>query len=128
MLTLAVRFWAILSVSRRVRFWADRSHLVKQGFLGLDLAREEVEIGQHGEVTRMCAPLTMRASGRLSIALLIVAIAAGCSTKVAYDSAQGWQRLECQKLQDKTTRDKCLADTSTRYEDFQRQSRNLQSP
>lgn len=56
------------------------------------------------------------------IVALIVAMAAGCSARVAYDSAQNWQRLECQKIQDLSARNKCLADASTSYEDYKRQS------
>ena len=61
--------------------------------------------------------------GRLvSIVGFIVAATAACSTKVAYDSAQNRQRLECQKIQDLSTRNKCLADASMPYEDYKRQS------
>jgi hypothetical protein len=48
----------------------------------------------------------------VSIAAVIVATAAGCSARVAYDSAQNWQRLECQKIQDLSARNKCLAEAS----------------
>jgi hypothetical protein len=52
----------------------------------------------------------------------IVLAAAGCSSKVAYDAVQNRQRLECQKIQDLSARSKCLADASTPYEDYKRQS------
>ena len=63
----------------------------------------------------------------VAIAALIVATAAGCSARVAYDSAQNWQRLECQKIQDPSARSKCLADAGTPYEDYKRQSEAAKS-
>lgn len=66
--------------------------------------------------------------GRLvSIAGVVAATGAGCSTKVAYDSAQNWQRLECQKIQDLSARNKCLADASTPYEDYKRRSESART-
>ncbi len=62
-----------------------------------------------------------------AIAALIVAAAAGCSARVAYDSAQNRQRLECQKIQDLSARNKCLADASTPYEDYKRQSESAKA-
>jgi len=61
------------------------------------------------------------------IAALIVAAAAGCSARVAYDSVQNRQRLECQKIQDLSARNKCLADASTPYEDYKRQSESAKA-
>lgn len=63
----------------------------------------------------------------LSIAAVILASAAGCSARVAYDSAQNWQRLECQKIQDLSARNKCLADAGTPYEDYKRQSESART-
>jgi hypothetical protein len=61
--------------------------------------------------------------GRLvSIVGVVMAAAAGCSTKVAYEAVQNRQRLECQKIQDPSARSKCLTDASTPYEDYKRQS------
>ena len=61
--------------------------------------------------------------GRLvSIVGVAVVSATGCSTRVAYDSVQNRQRLECQKIQDFSSRSKCLADAGTPYEDYKRQS------
>lgn len=66
--------------------------------------------------------------GRLvSIVGVVVAMAAGCSTKVAYDAVQNRQRLECQKIQDPSARSKCLADASTSYEDYKRQSESAKA-
>ena len=63
----------------------------------------------------------------VAIAAVIVAAAAGCSARVAYDSAQNRQRLECQKIQDLSARNKCLADASTSYEDYKRQSESART-
>jgi hypothetical protein len=63
----------------------------------------------------------------VAIAALIVAAVAGCSARVAYDSAQNWQRLECQKIQDLSARNKCLADASASYEDYKRQSESART-
>lgn len=67
-------------------------------------------------------------TGRLvSLTAVVLAAAAGCSARVAYDSAQNWQRLECQKIQDLSARNKCLADASTPYEDYKRQSESAKA-
>jgi hypothetical protein len=66
--------------------------------------------------------------GRLvSTVAIVLATAAGCSTRVAYDSVQNRQRLECQKIQDPSARSKCLADASTPYEDYRRQSESAKT-
>lgn len=45
-----------------------------------------------------------------------------CSTQQAYGAAQAWQRNECFKINDAQERGRCLASTSTSYEDYKRQS------
>ena len=66
--------------------------------------------------------------GRLaSIVGVIVAAAAGCSTRVAYDSVQNRQRLECQKIQDLSARSKCLADASTPHDVYKRQTESAKT-
>jgi len=45
-----------------------------------------------------------------------------CSTQQAYGAAQAWQRNECFKINDAQERSRCLASTSTTYEDYKRQS------
>jgi hypothetical protein len=66
--------------------------------------------------------------GRLvAIVGVVVAAAAGCSTRVAYDSVQNHQRLECQKIQDLSARNKCLADASTPYEVYKRQTESAKT-
>ena len=46
----------------------------------------------------------------------------GCSTPLAYYSAQGWQRQQCFKLQDPQQRQRCLKSASGSYEDYQREA------
>lgn len=69
----------------------------------------------------------MREARRVFVVGVVVAAAAGCSTRVAYDSVQNRQRLECQKIQDLSARSKCLADASTPYEDYKRQSESAKT-
>ncbi len=57
----------------------------------------------------------MRHALILASALLL----AGCSMRVLYDSAQGWQRQECQKLQDRDERARCEKSTARSFEDYQ---------
>ncbi len=71
--------------------------------------------------------LGLRLGQLVSIVGVVVAAAAGCSTRVAYDSVQNRQRLECQKIQDLSARSKCLADASTPFEDYKRQSESAKT-
>jgi hypothetical protein len=57
----------------------------------------------------------MRYTLVLASTLLLIA----CSTRVLYDSAQGWQRQECQKLQDRDERVRCEKSTARSFEDYQ---------
>ena len=70
---------------------------------------------------------SMQVRRLVSIVGVAMAAVAGCSTRVAYDSVQNRQRLECQKIQDRSDRSKCLADASTPYEDYKRQSETAKS-
>jgi hypothetical protein len=54
-------------------------------------------------------------------ALLIAAVVAGCSLRQAYDSAQGWQRNACSRVVDAIERERCVASTTTSYDDYLRQ-------
>ncbi len=56
---------------------------------------------------------------------MVIAFAAGCSSRQLYDSAQGWQRNECHRMQDPGERGKCLSSTSTSYDDYRRQSEGV---
>lgn len=47
---------------------------------------------------------------------------AACSTQQAYGVGQAWQRNECYRINDAQERSRCLASTSTSYDDYKRQS------
>ena len=57
-----------------------------------------------------------------------VLLLAGCSTQVAYSTAQAWQRQECQKMPDQQLRQRCLDSSATSYEDYRRQTEAAKSP
>ena len=60
--------------------------------------------------------------GGTAIAVAVLALATGaCSTRQAYDSALGWQRQACTRLVDAIERERCLASTTTGYDDYRRQ-------
>jgi hypothetical protein len=49
------------------------------------------------------------------------AFLSGCSTAQVYGAGQAWQRVECSKINDAQERTRCMASTSTSYEDYMRQ-------
>lgn len=57
----------------------------------------------------------------LAPTVLLIALC-GCSSQQLYNAAQGWQRNECYKIADQQERSRCLASTSTSYEQYQRES------
>jgi hypothetical protein len=70
------------------------------------------------------APGERRRTGRwasVPAALLIAAVVAGCSLRQAYDSVQGWQRNACSRVVDAIERERCVASTTTSYDDYRRQ-------
>lgn len=56
----------------------------------------------------------------LGIAMVVLA-ACGCSTRMAYFSAQEMQRAQCDKLTDLQEIQRCRAQTHHSYDDYQRQ-------
>jgi len=58
----------------------------------------------------------------LWLAMAPLAIASGCTTEQAYNSAQAWQRNECNKIVDSIERERCLERTNTGYGDYKRQT------
>lgn len=56
----------------------------------------------------------------LWIALAISLAATGCTSKQVYDTGQGWQRRECNKIVDQNERNRCMNDVNTTYEDYKR--------
>jgi len=57
----------------------------------------------------------------LAFAAAVMMATGGCA-KMIYDSAQTSQRLQCQKIEEVSARNKCLADASMSYGEYQRQS------
>jgi hypothetical protein len=59
---------------------------------------------------------------RLTALVMIMTTFSGCSWQQAYSSAQGWQQNQCNRLLDQTERERCLANTSLSYDDYQRKT------
>jgi len=53
---------------------------------------------------------------------VVVLMATGGCAKLVYDSAQNSRRLQCQRIEESSAREKCLADASLSYGEYQRQS------
>ncbi|MFM9916645.1 MAG: hypothetical protein ACKVOX_12610 [Rhizobacter sp.] len=57
------------------------------------------------------------------VALLLISSAIqGCSSQQLYGVGQGWQRQECNKINDTQQRDRCMAGANTSYDDYARQA------
>jgi hypothetical protein len=61
----------------------------------------------------------------LFLSLLASVLAAGCSTQTIYASGQAWQRDQCQKLNDKSERDRCLANNNDSYDSYRSKTDTL---
>lgn len=55
------------------------------------------------------------------LALLLAASLAGCSSRQLHATGQQWQRNECERLQDAAERNRCIANSKSSYDDYQRQ-------
>lgn len=55
------------------------------------------------------------------LALTAVATLGGCASEQWYGAGQLWQRQECNKMLDAQQRSRCVASTSSSYEQYQRQ-------
>jgi hypothetical protein len=53
--------------------------------------------------------------------LLAGLVLSGCSSRMVYQSVQGWQQQECRKLPDAAERQRCLDSTAGSYDEYQRQ-------
>ncbi|HJV80324.1 MULTISPECIES: hypothetical protein [Oxalobacteraceae] len=60
-------------------------------------------------------------------AVLATVSLSACSSQQLYGAGQGWQRLECNKINDAAERSRCMASTSGSYEDYKRQSDAVKS-
>ena len=65
---------------------------------------------------------------RTLISALTAMLLAGCSTQMAYNTTQAWQRQECQKMPEQQQRQRCLDSNATSYEDYRRQAEAAKSP
>lgn len=54
---------------------------------------------------------------RLALALPLLVLAA-CSSQQLYNVGQGWQKQECQKLQDVAERQRCEKSTAMSFERY----------
>jgi hypothetical protein len=45
-----------------------------------------------------------------------------CTTEQAYNSAQSWQQIQCNKYPDKAEADRCIANAGGSYEAYKRQT------
>jgi hypothetical protein len=64
---------------------------------------------------------------RLCLGVIFVGLCAtGCSTKMAYFSAQEMQRAQCDKQTDLQELQRCRARINQSYEDYQRQREEVQ--
>jgi hypothetical protein len=59
---------------------------------------------------------------RTALSILGLALLAACSHEQLYNVGQGWQRAECQKLQDAAERSRCEKSTATSYERYRTES------
>jgi len=55
---------------------------------------------------------------RTALSIVALTLLSGCSHELLYNVGQGWQRAECQKLQDPTERSRCEKSTATSYERY----------
>jgi len=60
--------------------------------------------------------------GLLCAAGAIAIAASGCTTRQTYNAMQAWQRNECNRIVEQSEHERCLARTTTSYEDYQRQT------
>jgi hypothetical protein len=64
-----------------------------------------------------------RAIFLLTLAAPLIALSvAACTAEQVYDSAQGWQRNQCNKDLDKTEYDRCMAQLNTPYDSYRHQT------
>lgn len=57
----------------------------------------------------------------MSAALCVMVLAAGCTSKQIYTSAEGWRRHECTNVIDADERNRCFEAAGTTYEEYKRE-------
>jgi hypothetical protein len=45
-----------------------------------------------------------------------------CSSQQLYNAGQAWQQNQCNKMEDATERNRCMASAKTSYDDYQREA------
>jgi len=56
------------------------------------------------------------------IAIVCAAALAGCSAQQVYNSTQGYERNQCERMLDQGARERCLANAGTGYDEYRRQT------
>jgi len=86
------------------------------------LAREEIEMTcrTHWQARRRRGAFAATTMG-------FALFTAACSSQQAYGAGQAWQRLECSKIKDTQERSRCMASSSTSYEEYKRQAEAAKS-
>lgn len=55
--------------------------------------------------------------------LIVFSALYGCTSEQIYSTGQNWQRNECNKLADSQDRERCIKQTSTSYDTYQRETK-----
>jgi hypothetical protein len=63
----------------------------------------------------------------LSVALVLLLGATGCTSQTAYQSAQEMQRAQCDRLTDLQEMQRCRAEARQSYDNYQRQREEAKS-
>ena len=58
---------------------------------------------------------------RLSVLVFILSLTA-CSTEMAYNTGQAWQRNQCEQMVDQTMRQQCLDKLNMSYDTYKQQT------
>lgn len=59
---------------------------------------------------------------RCLMSALIALATVACSSQQLYAVGQGWQRQECNRVQDAQERQRCMQSTATSFDDYRRQA------
>lgn len=65
----------------------------------------------------------MKCTFTLCVTLLSVM---GCTTQLGYQTAQNWQRGECNKMLDQSERSSCMSKANVGYDEYKRESEQIQ--
>lgn len=59
---------------------------------------------------------------RIGVGALAVAMLASCSSRQLYGAGQQWQRVECNRIDDRDERARCAKSAATSYEQYKSQT------